>query len=750
MCGYAHPSRCARAHPAPEALRARAARRTLRCSPCRSCILPPSSTPRARLADDVEVGPYSIIGEHVEIGPGTRVGPHVVIIGHTRIGRNNRVFQFASLGDVPQDKKYTGEPTRLEIGDNNTIRECCTLNVGTSLDFGVTRLGDDNWIMAYTHIAHDCQVGSHTVLANSVQLAGHVVIGDFAILGGGTLVHQFCRIGAHAFTAGGSVVLRDVPPYVMSGGNSAQPHGLNSEGLKRRGFTAAGGGCAAARLQDGVPLGTVPGGSPGAGCGAGTGIPRGRGAGRVPRHHDAWHHSLTLLTASPHSHLCGAHQRNDRSIERNWTWLAEKAESSMRFSRTLLASPSGGQPVSTGTPVRIAMVAGEASGDALGAHLIEALSAALPGARFLGIGGPKMQAAGFQAWYPAETLAVGGYVEVLRHLPEILRVRRELLRRLLADPPDLFVGVDAPDFNLGLEEKLRARGIRTAQYVAPQVWAWRSHRVHQLRRAVDRVLSSVPVRSSAARAGRRAGQLRGTSAGRPGAGGARPARRPRAIPPVQRPHRGGAAPRQPGAARWSPWASCSSAPPSSSTGRCVTCTSWCPLLSRPTRGLFEQTLYRLEAQDLPLTILFGHAHMAMTAADSVLLASGTASLEAALLKRPMVVTYRLSPMTYALIKRRGYRLPYVSLPNILAGRFVVPEILQDDATPENLAQAVVNQLGDKVVRQRQERVFLELHRALRQNTRDKAVEAIVPLLSRADRPGQLAGVGTGACAARAR
>ena len=193
--------------------------------------------PGARLAEDVEVGPYSIIGEHVEIEAGTRVGPHVVITGHTRIGRNNRVFQFASLGDVPQDKKYTGEPTRLEIGDNNTIRECCTFNIGTALDVGVTRLGSDNWVMAYTHVAHDCQIGSNTVLANSVQLAGHVLIEDFAILGGGTLVHQFCRIGAHAFTAGASVVLRDVPAYVMAGGNSAQPHGLNSEGLKRRGFT---------------------------------------------------------------------------------------------------------------------------------------------------------------------------------------------------------------------------------------------------------------------------------------------------------------------------------------------------------------------------------------------------------------------------------------------------------------------------------------------------------------------------------
>jgi UDP-N-acetylglucosamine acyltransferase len=193
--------------------------------------------PGARLAEDVEVGPYSIIGEHVEIGAGTHIGPHVVITGHTRLGRNNRVFQFASLGDVPQDKKYAGEPTSLEIGDNNTIRECCTLNVGTSLDAGVTRLGNDNWLMAYSHIAHDCQIGNQTVLANSVHLAGHVLIDDYAILGGGTLVHQFCRIGAHAFTAGGSVVLRDVPPYVMAGGNSAQPHGLNSEGLKRRGFT---------------------------------------------------------------------------------------------------------------------------------------------------------------------------------------------------------------------------------------------------------------------------------------------------------------------------------------------------------------------------------------------------------------------------------------------------------------------------------------------------------------------------------
>lgn len=194
--------------------------------------------PGAQLADDVEIGAYAIVGEHVEIGPGSRIGPHTVVTGHTRLGRNNRVFQFVSLGDVPQDKKYAGEQTRLEIGDDNTIREFCTLNIGTALDAGVTRLGDHNWVMAYSHVAHDCQLGSHIVLANGVQLAGHVLIGDHAILGGGTLVHQFCRVGAHAFTGGGARVARDVPPYVMAGGGAAQPHGINSEGLKRRGFSA--------------------------------------------------------------------------------------------------------------------------------------------------------------------------------------------------------------------------------------------------------------------------------------------------------------------------------------------------------------------------------------------------------------------------------------------------------------------------------------------------------------------------------
>ena len=193
--------------------------------------------PRAELAADVTVGPFSVIGPEVRIGPGTVVGPHVVITGRTSIGANNQIFQFASLGDAPQDKKYAGEPTRLEIGDRNVFRESCTMNRGTIHDHGVTRIGDDNLFMAYSHVAHDCVVGSNTVFANCASLAGHVEIGDWVILGGLSAVHQHCKIGAHAFLAGGAIVTRDVPPYVMVAGNPSSPHMVNSEGLKRRGFT---------------------------------------------------------------------------------------------------------------------------------------------------------------------------------------------------------------------------------------------------------------------------------------------------------------------------------------------------------------------------------------------------------------------------------------------------------------------------------------------------------------------------------
>jgi UDP-N-acetylglucosamine acyltransferase len=192
---------------------------------------------RARLADGVTVGPYSVIGPQVELGEGSWLGAHVVLDGRTRIGRRNKIFHFASIGAPPQDKKYRGEDTAVEIGDDNTIREYVTINRGTALDAGVTRVGDDNWIMAYVHFAHDCQIGSHTIFANACELAGHVTVGDWAIFGATTLVHQFVHIGAHAFTGMGTYLPQDLPPFVTAAGNMAKPYGINSEGLKRRGFS---------------------------------------------------------------------------------------------------------------------------------------------------------------------------------------------------------------------------------------------------------------------------------------------------------------------------------------------------------------------------------------------------------------------------------------------------------------------------------------------------------------------------------
>lgn len=194
--------------------------------------------PGAALDSSVEVGAFSIVGPHVCIDAGTVIGPHVVVEGHTTLGRENQVFQFASLGAAPQDKKYRDEPTRLQIGDRNTIRESVTLNRGTVQDRGITQIGNDNWIMAYVHVAHDCVVGNHTIFANSTNLGGHVEVGDWVILGGASGIHQFCKLGAHAMTAVGSVVLHDVPPFVMVAGNTAQAHGINTEGLRRRGFSA--------------------------------------------------------------------------------------------------------------------------------------------------------------------------------------------------------------------------------------------------------------------------------------------------------------------------------------------------------------------------------------------------------------------------------------------------------------------------------------------------------------------------------
>ena len=193
--------------------------------------------PGAEIHASAEIGAYSIIGANVVIGARTRVGPHVVIDGKTSIGEDNVFYQFSSIGAPPQDKKYAGEPTRLEIGDRNTIREFCTFNRGTVQDVGVTRLGNDNWMMAYVHLAHDCQIGNHTIFANNAQLAGHVQVDDWAIMGGFSNVHQFCKIGAHAMVGMSTSLTQDVPPYVILSGNPAQAHGINSEGLKRRGFS---------------------------------------------------------------------------------------------------------------------------------------------------------------------------------------------------------------------------------------------------------------------------------------------------------------------------------------------------------------------------------------------------------------------------------------------------------------------------------------------------------------------------------
>ena len=195
--------------------------------------------PAAQIDEDVLIGAYSVVGPDVRIGAGTEIGPHCVIDGCTTIGRDNRFYRYCSIGGMPQDKKYAGEPTRLVIGDRNTVREFVTFNTGTVQDGGVTTLGSDNWIMAYVHVAHDCHIGNNVILANGVQLGGHVRIGDWAILGGLTGVHQFSRIGEHSMTGGNSSLMQDMPPYVLGAGNPCRPHGINTEGLRRRGFSAA-------------------------------------------------------------------------------------------------------------------------------------------------------------------------------------------------------------------------------------------------------------------------------------------------------------------------------------------------------------------------------------------------------------------------------------------------------------------------------------------------------------------------------
>src|SRR5438105_1007245 len=370
----------------------------------------------------------------------------------------------------------------------------------------------------------------------------------------------------------------------------------------------------------------------------------------------------------------------------------------------------------------IAFVAGEASGDALGAGLIDALRELRPDLSFVGIGGPRMEAAGCEIWWPAEKLAVRGYAEVFKHLPELLAIRRRLGRRLKKLRPAAFVGIDAPDFNFALEARLKRAGIPTVHYVSPSLWAWRENRVEKIRRAVDRMLTLFPFEAGIYES---AG-VPVTYVGHPSA---------QEIP--LHPDRAGMRKRlklRPGQPVFALLPGSRQSELSLhaqlfvDTARLLSqrhadAHFLVPLATRETRLQFETALYRLD-QPLPLTILYGHASDALTAADVALVASGTATLEAALHKCPMVITYRLTRFTAALVARK-LRLPYVGLPNILFGRFVVPELLQDAATPENLEQALTNLLFDKALRVKLVTAFENLHRALQADTAQRAAQTVL-------------------------
>lgn len=383
-----------------------------------------------------------------------------------------------------------------------------------------------------------------------------------------------------------------------------------------------------------------------------------------------------------------------------------------------------GMAVATPT---IGIVAGEASGDLLGAHLIQALRQHVPQARFVGIGGPRMQAAGMQVLFAMDKLAVRGYVEVLRHYLEIVGIRRQITKHFLREPPACFIGVDAPDFNLDLELRLKSAGIPTVHYVSPSIWAWRGRRIHKIKRAVTKVLTLFPfearlyeeARIPVAYVGHPLADMLGDFPGM------QAARRQLRLPAAAR-----VVALLPGSrvSELAQMAELFVATAAKIAAAVPNALFLAPLVSRETRELFEAALYRREAASFNVTILFGHAHDAMAAADVVLAASGTATLEAALLKRPMVITYKMPRISWWIMKHRRYQ-PYVGLPNILAGEFVVPEFLQDDATPDNLAQAVLNLLSDATVRSRLETRFSSMLGELRQNTAQKVAAALLPMLS---------------------
>ncbi len=379
-------------------------------------------------------------------------------------------------------------------------------------------------------------------------------------------------------------------------------------------------------------------------------------------------------------------------------------------------------------PVRtIAIVAGEASGDLLASMLMQAIRQAYPAVRFIGIGGPKMQAVGMETLFPLEKLAVRGYVEVLSHYREIWGIRNQLRKRFIAHKPDLFIGVDAPDFNLDLEAALKSRGIPTVHYVSPSIWAWRGERIHKIKHAVSHMLTLFPFEAPLYE---KVG-VPVTYVGHPLADfiPERPERevmreQMRILPKTAKVFALLPGSRQSEVRQLAKiyietakmiWQQCPEAQ------------FLVPLATRETRNIFEHVRWKLHAQDVPMTLLFGHSHDAMIAADGVLVASGTATLEAALLKRPMVITYKMSALSLWIHKRKMYQR-WVGLPNILAGRFVVPELLQDDATPQNLAQALLNLVNNKAAVEELEQTFTAMHHSLRQNTAKKAAAAILPFL----------------------
>lgn len=376
--------------------------------------------------------------------------------------------------------------------------------------------------------------------------------------------------------------------------------------------------------------------------------------------------------------------------------------------------------------VRIGMVAGEASGDTLGVHLMAALRKRFPDAEFFGIGGPKMVSRGFDSWFPQEKLAVRGLIEVLRHFRELWGIRGALKRRMIEAQPDLFIGIDSPDFNLGLERRLRGRGITTVHYVSPTVWAWRRGRLRTIRRSVSHMLVLFPFE-----------QPIYEQAGIPVSYVGHPLAdeiegeldQPDMRSQLRLPRVGPVVAMLPGSrqSELAEHAELFVAVARLMLEREPALRFLVPLATRETRVIFEEAIHRAGLIDPPITLLFGHAQDAMAAADVVLVASGTATLEAALLRRPMVVTYRLNPITYA-IARCLVRVPYVALPNILAGEQVVPEFLQDEATAENLAQAALNLLGDARVRRAVSQRFASIHAQLRCGTAERAAAALLPYI----------------------